>query len=85
MNIRELLGPRYEVHIVHNKKESYTKALGNTPSLLTALSCFISALKESGIAEGPIKYAVEQGLNKKECTDEELKMELDKLIKKILD
>ena len=59
MNIRELLGPRYEVHIVHNEKESYTKALGNTPSLLTALSCFISALKESGIAEGPIKYAVE--------------------------
>lgn len=85
MNIKELLKPKFEVHIVCNEKESYTKASGNKPSLLTALSCFTEALKESGIDEGPIKYAVEQGLNKKECTDEELKMELDKLIKNILD
>ena len=85
MDIKDLLEPRYEVHIVHNGKESYTKASGNLPSLLTALSTLTNALKESGATNEMIDYAVKQGL----MTDEELTKEtensIDKLLKKIFD
>lgn len=85
MNIRELLGPRYEVHIVHNEKESYTKALGNTPSLLTALSALVNALKENGVPENLINNAVKQGLLNDEELSKETSRNIDELMKKIFD
>ena len=54
------------------------------PSLLTALSHFIESLKESGIEEKLIRYAVEQGLEKKKDIDmKEIDKKLDELINKI--
>ena len=85
MNIRELLGPRYEVHIVHNEKESYMKALGNTPSLLTALSTLVNALKENGVSENLINHAVKQGLLNDEELSKETSRNIDELMKKIFD
>lgn len=85
MNIKDLLKPEYEVHIVHNRKESYTKASGNTPSLLTALSAFVEALKENNIDDELIRYAVNQGLMSDEQLDKETKESIDKLIKKIFE
>lgn len=85
MNLRDLLIPNYEVHIVFNEKEDYTEAIGNTPSLLTALSIFVKALKENKIDEDCIRYAVEQGLMDKEELSSETKKNIDELMKKIFD
>lgn len=83
--LEKLLNPEFEVHIVCNKKENYTKASGNLPSLLTALSTLVNALKENGATDKMINYAVSQGL----MTDEELSKEtiksIDELMKKIFD
>lgn len=85
MDIKDLLKPKYEVHIVCNKKENYTKVSGNLPSLLTALSTHVNALKENGVTENMINYAVKQGLlNDKELT-KETKKNIDALIKEIFD
>ena len=78
MDMKDLLKPEFEVHIVCNEKENYTKASGTTPSLLTALSCFVRALKCNKIDEELIKYAVEQGLKDEEDIDKEIKDKLDK-------
>ena len=83
MDIKDLLKPEFEVHIVCNEKENYTKASGTTPSLLTALSCFVSSLRENKIDEELIKYAVNQGLMDKEELDSKMKKKLDELMKKI--
>ena len=85
MDIKDLLKPKFEVHIVCNEKENYTKAAGNTPSLLTALSAFVEALKENDIDEEFIRYAVNQGLMTDEQLDKKTKKNLDKLIKKIFE
>ena len=84
MNIKDLLKPEFEVHIVCNERENYTKASGTTPNLLTALSVFVKALKENKIDEGAINYAVEQGLKDEKDVDKELEKNLDELIKKLL-
>lgn len=85
MDIKDLLKPKFEVHIVCNEKEHYTKASGNTPSLLTALSAFVEALKENNIDDELIRYAVNQGLMSDEQLDKETKESIDKLIKKIFE
>lgn len=85
MDIKDLLKPEFEVHIVHNEKESYTKASGTTSSLLTALSVFVEALKRNDIDEEVIKYAVEQGLRDREELNSEMKKKIDELMKEISD
>ena len=85
MDIKDLLKPKFEVHIVCNEKEHYTKASGSTASLLTALSAFVEALKENNIDEEFIRYAVNQGLMTDEQLDKETKKSLDELIKKIFE
>lgn len=85
MKLKDLLKPDYDVHIVCNEKEQYTKASGNTPSLLTALSCYVKALKENKIDENCIRYAVEQGLMSDEELNKKTKENLDEIIKKIFD
>lgn len=85
MELKDLLKPNFEVHIVCNEEENYTKASGSTPALLTALSCFVSTLKENKIDEELIKYAVEQGLMSDEELDKKTKENLDEIIKKIFD
>ena len=85
MKLEDLLKPKFEVHIVCNEKEHYTKASGNTPSLLTALSAFVESLKDNDIDEELIRYAVNQGLMSDEQLDKQTKESLDKLIKKIFD
>ena len=72
--LEKLLKPEYEVNLICNDKEKYAKARGSTPSLLTALSTFVNALKENGIDEKIINYAVKQGL----LTDKELQNETKK-------
>ena len=84
MKLKDLLKPEFEVHVVCNEKENYTKASGTIPNLLTALSVFARALKENKIDEEAIKYAVEQGLKERKDIDKELEKNLDELIKKIL-
>lgn len=85
MDIKNLINPKYEIHIVCNEKESYTKLSGNLPSVLTALSTLVNALKENGVSENLINHAVKRGL----MTDEELSKEtmksIDVLMKKIFD
>ena len=83
--LKDLLKLDYDVHIVCNEKEQYTKASGNTPSLLTALSCYVKALKENKIDENFIRYAVEQGLMDEEELSSETKKNLDELMKKIFE
>lgn len=85
MELKDLLRPDYDVHIVCNEKEQYTKASGNTPSLLTALSCYVKSLKENKIDEDCIRYAVEQGLKDKEELSSKAKKNLYKLMKKIFE
>lgn len=85
MKLEDLLKPEYEVHIIHNKKESYTKASGTLPSLLTALSMLVKALKKNGATDNMINYAVKQGLMSNEQLDKEIKENLDELIKKMFD
>lgn len=84
MKLKDLLKPNFEVHIVCNDKENYTKASGSTPSLLTALSCFVSTLKESKVDEKLIRYAVEQGFKDEKEIESELKKKLDELMKKYI-
>ena len=87
MNIKDILIPKYDVHLVMNEEDLKTEIKGNMPSLLTALSYFIKSLKESGIEEKLIRYAVEQGFEKKKDIDIEMKeidKKLDELINKIL-
>lgn len=84
MNIKDILIPKYDVHLVMNEEKLQTDIKGNMPSLLTALSHFIENLKKSGVEEKLIKYAVEQGLqDKKEVTEEELDKKVNELFKKI--
>lgn len=83
MDIKDLLKPEFEVHIVHNKKENYTKASGHPISLLTALSVFVEVLKENNISEKNIRYAVEQGLKDEQERDKELNKNIDELIKRM--
>ena len=85
MDIKDLLEPNFEVHIVHNKKENYTKASGYPISLLTALSVFVQVLKENNISEKNIRYAVEQGLKDEQERDKELKKNIDDLIKRMFE
>lgn len=85
MNLKNLLIPKYDVHLVMNEGELKTKIEGNMPSVLTALSHFIESLKESGIEEKLIRYAVEQGFKEKKDIDmKEIDKKLDELINKIL-
>lgn len=84
MNLKNLLIPKYDVHLVMNEGELKTKIEGNMPSVLTALSHFIESLKESGINEKLIRYAVEQGFEEKKDIDmKEIDKKLDELINKI--
>lgn len=84
MNLKNLLIPKYDVHLVMNEGELKTKIEGNMPSVLTALSHFIESLKESGINEKLIRYAVEQGFEEKKDIDmKEIDKKLDVLINKI--
>jgi hypothetical protein len=85
MDIKDLLEPRFEVHIVHNKKEDYIKVSGNKPSLLTALSVFIEVLKENNVSEKNIRYAVEQGLKDEQERDKELNKNINGLIKRMFE
>lgn len=85
MDIKKLLEPNFDVHIVCNEKENYTKVSGTIPNLLTALSCFVSALKKNEIDDEMIKYAVNQGLMNEKELDEELKKKLDELMRKIFE
>lgn len=83
MKLKDLLMPKYEVHIVQNEKEGYIKVKGSVPALLTALSHFIKNLKESGVKEEYIDYAVNQA----KMSDEEIKKsildKIDKLSEKL--
>lgn len=83
--LEKLLNPEFEVHIVCNKKENYTKASGNLPSLLTALSTLVNALKESGATESMINYAVKQGLLNDEELSKETMRSINELMRKIFD
>lgn len=84
MNLKNLLIPKYDVHLVMNEGELKTKIESNMPSVLTALSHFIESLKESGIEEKLIRYAVEQGFEEKKDIDmKEIDKKLDELINKI--
>jgi hypothetical protein len=84
MNLKDILIPKYDVHLVMNEEELKTKIEGNMPSVLTALSHFIESLKESGINEKLIRYAVEQGFEEKKDIDmKEIDKKLDELINKI--
>lgn len=84
MNLKNLLIPKYDVHLVMNEGELKTKIEGNMPSVLTVLSHFIESLKESGINEKLIRYAVEQGFEEKKDIDmKEIDKKLDELINKI--
>lgn len=84
MNLKNLSIPKYDVHLVMNEGELKTKIEGNMPSVLTALSHFIESLKESGINEKLIRYAVEQGFEEKKDIDmKEIDKKLDELINKI--
>ena len=85
MDVKDLLKPEFEVHIVHNEKESYTKASGNLSSLLTALSTLVNALKESGATESMINYAVKQGLLNDEELSKETMRSINELMRKIFD
>lgn len=85
MRFEKLLNPEYEVHIVHNEKESYTKASGNLPSLLTALSTLVNVLKENKATESMINYAVKQGLMTDEELSEETMKSIDELMRKIFE
>lgn len=85
MDIKDLLEPRFEVHIVCNGKENYTKASGNLPSLLTALSALVNALKENGVTENMINYAVKQGLLNDEELSKETMKSIDEIMKKIFE
>ena len=85
MRFEKLLNPEYEVHIVNNEKESYTKASGNLPSLLTALSTLVNVLKENKATESMINYAVKQGLMTDEELSEETMKSIDELMRKIFE
>ena len=85
MKLKDLLKPKYEVHIVCNEKEKYTKVSGNLPSLLTALSTYVNVLKENGVTENMINYAVKQALLNDEELAKETKKNIDELIKEIFD
>lgn len=85
MKLEGLLTPNFEVHIVYNEKENYTKASGNIPSLLTALSIFVKALKENKLDDETIKYAVEQGLKSEKERNKELDKKIDEIMKKIFE
>lgn len=85
MDIKDLLKPKYEVHVVHNEKESYTKVSGNLPSLLTALRTLVNALKENGVSKNLINHAVKQGLLNDEELSKETSRNIDELMKKIFD
>ena len=85
MDIKDLLKPEFEVHIVCNEKENYTKASGTLPSLLTALSTLVNALKENGATEHMINYAVKRGLLNDEELSKETMRNIDKLMKKIFE
>lgn len=85
MDIKDLLKPKFEVHIVCNEKEHYAKASGNTPSLLTALSAFVETLKENNIDDESIRYAVNQGLMSDEELSKEAMKSIDEIMKKIFE
>lgn len=85
MDIKDLLKPKYELHVVHNAKESYVQVSGNLPSLLTALSALVNALKENGVSENLINHAVKQGLLSDEELSKETSRNIDELMKKIFD
>ena len=82
MDIKDLLKPKFEVHIVCNEKGNYTKASGNLPSLLTALSALVNTLKENGATENMINYAVKQGLLDDEELSKETMKSIDRIMKK---
>ena len=78
MKLEDLLMPEYEVHIVSNKKEGYIKVKGSVAGLLSALGQLVKNLKDHGLEDEDIDFAVNQG----KMTDEELKKAiLDKLDK----
>ena len=85
MDIKNLINPKYEIHIVCNEKESYTKLSGNLPSVLTALSTLVNALKENGVSENLINHAVKRGLMTDEESSKETMKSIDVLMKKIFD
>lgn len=82
MKLEDLLNPKFEVHIVSSKRESYIRAKGSAIGLLNALSHLVRNLKENGIEDEDIDMAVERG----KMSDEELKKSvlesLDKLSEK---
>ena len=84
MNLKDILIPKYDVHLVMNEERLQRDIKGNIPSLLTALSDYVEILKKNGIEEKLIRYAVEQGFKeKKEVTDEELNKKVNELFRKI--
>lgn len=83
MKLEDLLMPKYEVHIVSNKEENYINVKGSVAGLLNALSHLVKNLRENGVKDEDIDYAVKQA----KMSDEELKKsildKLDKLSKKL--
>ena len=78
MKLEDLLMPEYEVHIVSNEKERYIKVKGSVAGLLSALGQLVKKLKDNGVEDEDIDFAVNHG----KMTDEELKKAiLDKLDK----
>lgn len=85
MNLKDILIPKYDVHLVMNEERLQRDIKGNIPSLLTALSDYVEILKKNGIEEKLIRYAVEQGFKEKKDIDmKEIDKKLDELINKIL-
>lgn len=84
MNLKDILIPKYDVHLVMNEERLQRDIKGNIPSLLTALSDYVEILKKNGIEEKLIRYAVEQGFKEKKDIDmKEIDKKLDELINKI--
>ena len=78
MKLEDLLNPKFEVHIVSSKRESYIRTKGSVVGLLNALSNLVENLKSNGVEDEDIDSAVNLG----KMTDEELKKAiLDKLDK----
>lgn len=84
MKLEELLKPKYEVHIVCDKEEENIEIKGSIPSVLTALSNFVSALDKNGVPRNLIEYALKQGFMTEKELNESTKEKIDELIKKIL-
>ena len=61
--------PEFEIHIT----EEETKIVGKETEIVTGLSVLVNYLKESGVDERIIKYAVKLGLNFEEESEKTLK------------